>query len=185
LAIFAQLLDEPGGVRLQSEVAETYHNGNLSMNHGHANQYVRLWPWLPWQPPDAADEETQVIHRQVWKLDDFKAIAQIQIKQGGSRIRPITDDCVKDIQKLALSPDDLAALILQLEDRDYVKSIWCARGQLEGIRLADAQIWLPCDAYVLKRRERMPSGWEGIVEYYVKLCMTPTQTVVLLVSLHL
>jgi len=52
--------------------------------------------------------------------------------------------------------------------------------------MRDEMLWLPSDAYQIKIRERVAtSGWEGNVEYYFKLCLTPMKAVVMLVSVHL
>jgi len=155
------------------------------MSAGHPNPYVRLWRDLPWPPPNVDEEKSRVIRAKVWVLDEIKAIARSQLGSGGNRIRSITDRCTKDIQNLQFTSDDLANRVLKITDDCYRNSLWCMRGHLEGIRVPWEQLWLPCDAYAIKRHEQTDSGWSGEVEYYIKLCLNPGKTALMLVSLHL
>lgn len=156
------------------------------MTAGHPNPFVRMWPDLPWPPPDEDNDESRAIPQKVWKLADIKAIAQAQIdRESDTLISAITDDCLEDLQKLEFTYCDIAERILQLEERHYDKSMWCMRSKGPGVKAPDEQLWFPCDAYVFTVRERVAAtGWEGIVEYYVKLCLTPSQKVIILISFH-
>ena len=157
------------------------------MTHGHPNPFVRMWPDLPWPPPTTNDEHTQTIAKKVWKLADIKAIARAQLaRETETLVTPLTESCVADLQKLEFTACDAAERILELEDHHYDKSTWCMRGVRAGIKVPDEQLWFPCDAYALRIRERLVvTRWEGYVEYYLKLSLTPTKQVILLFSFHL
>ena len=72
-----------------------------------------------------------------------------------------------------------------LRDANYDKSMWCLRSKAPGVKVAEEAMWFPCDAYGFKFVEHAKTGWEGPVEYYFKVCLSPANTVVLLISLHL
>ena len=150
-----------------------------------ANSYVRAKPHLPWAPPREEDEKSRVIREKVWTLGEFHAIAAKQVAQGGNLVIPITDECIEDLQKLEFERPQLAMLILELREGHYDKSMWCMASRKEGVRLSEAQLWHPCDAYAITRRERVPSGWEGNVDYYLKMCLNSAGRVILLASAHL
>ena len=157
------------------------------MNSGHPNPFVRQRPALPWPPPIESDESSRAIPERVWKLADIHGIATAQLANEGSDLLiPVTNDCTSDIQKLELSVGDLAERVLQLNEGHYDKSMWCKRSKRDGVKVRDELLWLPCDAYRIKIRERVATnGWEGDVAYYFKLCLTPAKAVVMLVSVHL
>ena len=155
------------------------------MYRGHPNPYVRARSELPWAP-SADDPRSQVIPLRVWQLTDIRAIAEAQLGQpSSSLIVPITDKCNTDIQNLELTTTDLAERLLRLGDANYDKSMWCRGSRKDGVKVSDEALWFPCDAYVLKVREMVRTNWEGTVEYYLKLCLTPANKVILLVSVHL
>jgi len=97
----------------------------------------------------------------------------------------VTRDCAANLQDLGLVSIDLAVRLLELQAPNYHKSLWCKKSRKEGVPLREEKLWLPCDAYRLRRRERnQENSWEGDVEYYFKLCLMPTKKVVMLVSVH-
>lgn len=147
------------------------------------NSYKLKWPHLPW-PPSQEDEATRVLKGELWDLAEVQAVAKAQLREG-HRLLPITQDCMKDLQRLSLDVDDLARLILQLTPRDYDKSVWCLASSNEGVVTREERLWYPCDAYQITRRERMESGWEGQVDYYLKLCMHSAKSILLVLSAHL
>lgn len=157
------------------------------MTSGHPNPFVRLWPDLPWPPPKEDDDRSRAIPRKVWELADVHGIARAQLEEETRNLLiPVTTDCAADIQKLEFSACDLATRVLHLTEHHYDRSLWCKCSKKDGVRARDEMLWLPCDAYELRLRERVATtGWEGDVEYYFKLCLTITKTVVMLVSLHL
>jgi hypothetical protein len=150
------------------------------------NSYIRAKPSLPW-PPDEKNENSRAIGERVWRLDDFHAIAakQLSVGAGGNLVIPITNECIRDLQKLGLERPHLATLILDLRDHHYEKSMWCRASRREGVRILEAQLWHPCDAYAITRKERVSTGWEGNVDYYLKMCLNSAGSVVLLASAHL
>ena len=155
------------------------------MYRGHPNPYVRAQPDLPW-PPSADDPRSRAIPKKIWPLAAIHAIAQAQLEQAeGSLILPITDKCTEDIQKLELTTLDLAERLLRLSDALYDKSMWCQGSRREGVKAPDEALWFPCDAYLLRMQELLSANREVAVEYYLKLCLSPANKVVLLVSVHL
>ncbi len=157
------------------------------MNPGHPNPFVRQWPDLPWPPPTSERDDTRVIVKKVWTLADIQAIAQAQLDhEDRPLLAAINDDCVKDIQNLEFTVCDVAERVLQLEERHYDKSMWCMRSKRPGTKIPDEHLWLPCDAYQIRIKERKDStGWEGMAEYYFKLCLSPAKKILILVSIHL
>lgn len=155
------------------------------MYRGHPNPYVRARPNLPWPPP-GDDQTSRAILGKLWELAEIKAIAQSQLDhEHENLVFAVTEDCVKDIQKLEFTPVDLATHILQLDDRNYDKSLWCKKSVQPGVRIDEAALWCPCDSYVIPVRETYKSGFSGEVKYYIKLCLSPANKSVLLVSFHL
>lgn len=155
------------------------------MQRGHPNPYVRARPDLSWRPP-SEDPRSQVIPRKVWELASVHAIAEAQLRQvAASLIVPITNKCTEDIQKLELTTTDLAERLLLLSDANYDKSMWCLRSRQGGVKVSAEALWYPCDAYVLRMQELLSTNRKVEVEYYLKLCLSPANIVVLLVSIHL
>lgn len=141
------------------------------------------WPELPW-PPNAEDDSSRVIREQLWRLEEIHEIARAQLREG-HHLLPITQDCIKDLQKLCFDANDVARLIGQLQQRDYDKSLWCLAPPNAGVVITREKLWYPCDAYTTSRTERLQSGWEGTVDYYLKLCLHPSRSLILLLSAHL
>lgn len=146
------------------------------------NSYKGEWSDLPW-PPRENNAKSREIQGRRWNLKEIRAIANAHLQEG-NRMIPITDDCILDMQKLELSKDDLARLVLQLKDGDYDKSMWCKASANAGVKVREERLWYPCDAYTISRRERR-DAWEGEVAYYIKLCLSPSKRVLLLLSTHL
>jgi len=151
---------------------------------GHPNPYVRFWRNLPWPPPDSENEASRVIAKPVWTLKEVKAIAEKQCTEDGNQIISLNDKCTRDIQKLAFTAESLGGRILELEEANYRNSVWCMRSHLQGMTMRWEQLWFPCDAYALKRREQLDTGWEGVIEYYFKLCLDPGKNRIFLFSVH-
>lgn len=154
------------------------------MRGTHPNPYIQARPGLPW-PPSGDDENSRRIPNKLWELADIHTIATAQLAQTERNlIVPITDNCTANIQDLELTTEDLAKRLLLLKERNYDKSMWCQRSKAPGVKVPDEALWFPCDAYGLTIVERVSTGWEGPVEYYFKLCLSPANAVVLLVSVH-
>ena len=150
----------------------------------HPNPYIQARPGLPW-PPSADDANSRRIPNKLWRLADIHTIATAQLAQAERNlIVSITDDCTANIQDLELTTGDLAERLLLLKEGDYDKSMWCQGSKSPGVRVPNEALWFPCDAYGLTIVERVSTGWEGRVEYYFKLCLSPANAVVLLVSVH-
>lgn len=148
------------------------------------NSYKGAWSDLPW-PPSENNESSRAIRGPRWELKAVRAIAALHLKEG-RRIVPITDECGKNMQALTFTSDDVARLVLQLKDSDYDKTMWCKATANPGVKIREEKLWHPCDAYKIVRRERIASNeWEGEVAYYIKLCLNPANTVLLLLSMHL
>lgn len=152
----------------------------------HPNPFVRELAHLPWLPPTQEDEQSRVIRNKVWALADIHAIATKQVAdESATLLSAVTADCTADLQKWELTAADVAERLLQLEARHYDKSMWCKKSKWPGVIVPDALLWLPCDAYVIRIVERVHlTGWQGLVEYYFKVCLTPSKKIILLVSVH-
>jgi hypothetical protein len=156
------------------------------MYRPHPNPYVRARPELPWRPPREDDERSREISTRLWDLRAIRAIAEAQLAQEHeSLIIPVTVDCIKDLQKFTFDSQDIAAYILKLNDSHYDKSAWCKKSAQPGVTISEAALWCPCDSFVLALRESSPSGFLASVTYYIKLCLSPANKSVLLVSFHL
>lgn len=93
-----------------------------------------------------------------------------------TRIQLWTRRSVRDAQTLELDTRDVAALVQELDDRDYVDSEWCQSGKA----------WAACDAYRLARRERRADLNKSLfVEYFLKFAVAKTGQLVLVASCHL
>ena len=154
------------------------------MRGTHPNPYIQARPSLPW-PPSGDDANSRRIPNKLWELADIHKIATVQLAQTERNlIVPITDDCTANIQDLELTTGDLAEMLLLLKEGNYDKSMWCQGSKKPGVKVPVEALWFPCDAYGLTIVERVSTGWEGRVEYYFKLCLSPANAVVLLVSVH-
>ena len=107
-------------------------------------------------------------------LYELQRIKEVCSKE--ARIRLWTRQSVRDTQALGLDISDVAVLIQELNEHDYVDSEWCQGGKA----------WAACDAYRLARRE-----WhEGLtrplfVEYFLKFAIGKSGQLLLVVSCHL
>jgi len=80
------------------------------------------------------------------------------------------------VQNLQWTADDVADLIQQLKDADYIDSEWCdnGKGAIAG-----------CDAYALRRMEWIPAANKQMqIEYFLKFAINKLGTLVLTVSCH-
>ena len=149
----------------------------------HPNPFVRGKSELPWGPPDLNDEASRLIPFQVWDLEQIKAVAEnyLAVETG---LFAVTDKCGYDIQNLGWTLSDVATRVMLLRPEDYDKSIWCQKST-RGIKCDPATLWLPCDAYSLKREEFIPSmGRTTSLELYLKMSLNSSGTGLLFVSVH-
>jgi len=96
----------------------------------------------------------------------------------------VTTDCSIDMQAECMSFEELADLILMLEPDDYENSLWCMKSQKEGVAVRPELHWLPCDAYTLPIEQQRNDGTTYVKTYYLKMCKSPTGTILLMVSVH-
>lgn len=153
------------------------------------NSFIIKCPALGWFPPQSGDENahTRLIPSKIWKLSDLQEVAKKQLLLNGDEndvLLPVTNDCQDDIQNFELTHEDIANLILDLRDEDYRNSQWCQKSVRPGVKVHPDQMWVPCDAYAMNTVETDKRGNEIRREYYLKMSLTPTGGVVLLISLH-
>jgi hypothetical protein len=88
-----------------------------------------------------------------------------------------TQKCRKDVYNLFDADlDAVADLVCSLQASDYIDSEWCENGQ---------RAIAACDAYRLRRLERMPSTGKTLpVTYFLKFAIGKTGRVVLMMSCH-
>ena len=100
------------------------------------------------------------------------------LEDGGQNIVPWTRGSSADLEKLSLDLDGAARILLEaLQNGRYHNSEWCQQ--------RPSGPWAACDAYVLQRSEWIPSAHkEMMMEYYLKLAISKTGSVLLLVSFH-
>lgn len=94
----------------------------------------------------------------------------------GTGVSLWTRDCYQNVQSLQWTADDVADLIQQLKDADYIDSEWCdnGKGAIAG-----------CDAYALRRMEWISAANKQMqIEYFVKFAINKLGTLVLTVSCH-
>lgn len=149
------------------------------------NSWARANVNLPWPPPDSDNEQSRTIPFKVWDLDDVYRVAKACLETNSDNlIVSVTEDCGRNLQALEWEAKDVAEKLLLLPKADYQNSQWCKRSAQSGVVQKPAMQWLPCDSYVLKTLDQTKSGWTGIVEYYFKLCLSPTRKLILMVSVH-
>jgi hypothetical protein len=120
----------------------------------------------------------------LWPLAEVQGIANEQLREG-RRVIPITQDCMKDLQKLSLDVNGISRLLLQLREKHYENSMWCLATPNQGVTVRSERLWYPCDAYTFSQAERLESGWTGQVNYYFKFCAHNAKSLILLLSAHL
>lgn len=151
----------------------------------HPNPYVRTRSDLPWPPPQNGDdhEDSRVIAKKVWDLAVIQGLAQQVLNGKGDSLKAITPDCIGDMQRLCIDAEYAAKLVLLLVPKDhYRNSRWCHTGAKIANRPELG--WVPCDAYCLTVEDDYESGEIRMVNYYIKLCLSPVGSVVLIISLH-
>jgi len=97
---------------------------------------------------------------------------------GADGINHWTQKCMRDIQALNLDKYDVWDLVRHaLNTGNYLDSEWCARHQNGP--------WAACDAYQFMRREWFPGLHKHMdCEYFLKLVISKTGALLLLISLH-
>lgn len=114
----------------------------------------------------------QIASGPLYELSRIKAIAQCE-----SSLFLWTRKCRHDTEVLALDLDDVSALILELQERDYRNSEWCENGK-GGLAA--------CDAYALSRTEWNEAAHKNMTaNYFLKFAIGTAGAVILVVSCHL
>jgi hypothetical protein len=108
------------------------------------------------------------------------AVEDIRIALGNGQIRAITPKCRNNLQDLGLDMEDLKELVNDaLDIGRYKDSEWAIVNSERGV-------WIACDAYVLRKEERIKNAIENrVVEYYLKFSLSDTGEMILTVSCHL
>ena len=103
-------------------------------------------------------------------------LAQVRgIAQTRGRVRFWTRKSAFDAQELNLDAEAVGQFLLALQPQNYRDSEWCT----------DGRAWAACDAYVLLRREWVPSaGRAMLMEYFLKFAVSKSGSLVLMVSCH-
>lgn len=150
------------------------------------NPWARARSDLPWTPPDSDVDGSRSIPFKVWDLTVVRQISDEFKATGNERlVQYVTADCGKNIAALEWEIQDVVNHLLLLSPTDYHRSEWCERKVHEGTRVRPDARWIPCDAYTLKTTYENPrTGWRGIVEYFFKFGLSPTGTLVFMVSVH-
>ena len=103
-----------------------------------------------------------------------------------ARIKTMTEDgvglqlwtrgCVKDVQALGWSHDDVIQLIRSLRNDEYIDSEWCENGK---------GAWAACDAYAAYQLEHIEATNKSVrIKYFVKLAINKLGTMVMTISCH-
>lgn len=102
----------------------------------------------------------------------------LDLLSNGVEIRPVTQDCIDNVQDLKLSPADLLGLLTDAVLRGrYLNAQWCETGK--------PGVWAACDAYRVSRKEWNDYAHKELeVTYYVKFCIGKQGGLVLLISCH-
>lgn len=151
----------------------------------HENPYVRARPELPWPPPQHGDDQihTRLIDGKIWDLLSIRQLAQQVLHGDASSLKAITKDCRSDMQRLQMDDKYAARLLLLLNESDhYINSRWCHTGA--SVPTRPALGWVPCDAYKINVEDDYDNGETLTITYYIKFCLSPSGSMVLLISLH-
>ena len=125
--------------------------------------------YIPTKPIEG--DGKKILGGPLYDLARIKAITQ-----GGKGLLLWTRDCVRDVQELGWSHDDVIQLIQGLRLDEYIDSELCSNGR-------DA--WAACDAYATHRLERIESINKSMrIEYFVKLAINKLGTMVMTISCH-
>jgi len=105
-------------------------------------------------------------------------LRQLIRQYGPDSVRQWTVCCISDGAILGLDSRDLADLVLlALRTGNYLESEWCQRN--------DDRCWAACDAYRFMRSEQLPRSDRFVdCEYYLKLAISKTGALLLLISFH-
>lgn len=126
------------------------------------------------QPPkgvNPSDKERAISVGPIYALTDVLSIAG-----KGSSVSLVTERCRHNVEDLGWSIDDVVSLISEIQPTNYKDSEWCRM---------DRGLWLPCDVYVVSRKEYCERMFNSLfVEYYLKFAIGPTGAVLLIVSCH-
>ena len=97
---------------------------------------------------------------------------------GSDGIRQWTQKCISDLQALELNQEDIFDQVRQaLLTGTFLGSQWCERHE--------GGPWAACDAYHFYRREWFAKLMKYMeCEYYLKLAMSKTGVLLLLISFH-
>ncbi len=123
-------------------------------------------------PEDCSDGERLIGRDRLYTLEQL-----CQVFEKGAA-RPVTQKAKRDAANRSLDGDDLLALAREaVYSGRYKNSLWCRTGK--------PNTWAACDAYVLRRIEYVPAACKDMtIEYYVKLGIARTGTLLLIVSIH-
>jgi hypothetical protein len=99
-------------------------------------------------------------------------------EHGPEGVNQWTQKCLGEIQALSLDKEDVWELVKNvLLTGTYLGSEWCERHENGP--------WAACDAYSFIRREWFPTANKYLdCEYYLKLAISKTGTLLLLISFH-
>jgi hypothetical protein len=111
----------------------------------------------------------------LYKIDELLGFIR---RSGPDGIRQWTTQCISDVVQLGLDNADLADLVAHgLKTGTWLGSEWCQRN--------DDRFWAACDAYRFNRREQLPRiSRQSDCEYYLKLAISKTGALLLLISFH-
>ncbi|GJL81858.1 MAG: hypothetical protein DHS20C01_14920 [marine bacterium B5-7] len=88
----------------------------------------------------------------------------------------VNDRAIQDIENLGWDNSDVCRLVCHLEDKHYHGSERCQTSN---------QMSVDCDAYVIERIETTEFGNSICARYYLKLALTKSGNLLLIVSCHL
>lgn len=119
--------------------------------------------------------ERKIARGPLYARDELLAFME---EQGSDGIGQWTQNCLGQIQALNLDKDDLLELVKHaLLTGTYLDSEWCERHENGP--------WAACDAYCFMRREWFPKVHKHMdCEYYLKLAVSKTGALLLLISFH-
>lgn len=153
------------------------------------NPYVEAMPHLP-QPPliaDADHSDRRIGVNPLWDMAEIVEVAS-RCTDNNVTVRMVTNRAERDYENLEVNGFSLQQLLLAVESEGIFKeSVWCRTSPRRGQngRTRGTGSWVPCDSYVVSLNYEHPTtGYNGVAEYYIKMCMSLNGSVVLFVSLH-
>lgn len=104
---------------------------------------------------------------------------EIEAALDNGQIKPVTQDCINDLQALGLDLEDLKVIVGEaINSGKYKDSEWALLNRERGV-------WTACDAYVLKRDEWVDKANKSMsIEYYLKFSLSNEGEMILTVSFH-